>query len=177
VLRVLVCLLSLLLAPSVMANMDAVRALYLQAIDSKAGAEALEAALQGPEVANSPLLQGYLGTAKTLQAQHAFNPYTKYQLFCEGRNLLEAAIASSPDNAELRYLRFTIQENAPGFLGYNSNLQADKAAIFDFLAKADGNTGIFVMMRATMLASDVCTNAEKDALSAALPTTHNAGKY
>ncbi|CAF1687547.1 unnamed protein product [Didymodactylos carnosus] len=40
---------------------------------------------------------------------------------------MENAIARDTLDVEMRVLRYAIQSNAPGFLGYNSNLQNDKA--------------------------------------------------
>src|SRR5665213_3756036 len=45
------------------------------------------------------------------------SPITKLNLFKQGHKELEAAIKKEPDNAEFRFLRLIIQENAPGFLG------------------------------------------------------------
>lgn len=45
--------------------------------------------------------------------------------FKKGRILLEKEIEESPNNAEYRFLRITIQEQAPKILGYNKNLDQD----------------------------------------------------
>ena len=124
-------------------NVQEVRALYLEAIDSARGTDALVEVLEDLDLSDNPLLLGYLGSGHAMQAKHAFNPYVKYQLFTTGKGQLEAAIAADPDNAELRFLRFTVQENAPGFLGYNNDLAADKATMIDFLMETEPNTGIF----------------------------------
>jgi hypothetical protein len=50
----------------------------------------------------------------------------KLKAFKAGRVKLEAAIARESDNAEFRFLRLMIQENAPGILGYNDELEKDK---------------------------------------------------
>ena len=49
----------------------------------------------------------------------------KLSLFKEGRIKLEEAIDLEGENAEFRFLRIIIQENAPGFLGYNDQLETD----------------------------------------------------
>lgn len=59
-------------------------------------------------------------------ANHVFNPVTKLRYFNNGKSILENAIAKAPANTELRYLRLTIQLNAPSFLGYNKMIEADK---------------------------------------------------
>jgi hypothetical protein len=57
------------------------------------------------------------------------NPASKLKLFKQGRKLLEGAIAENPDNAEFRFLRLIIQENAPGVLGYRNDEQKDSEFI------------------------------------------------
>ena len=71
------------------------------------------------------LYKGYYGAVKIISAQYAFNPYTKWNLFTEGKNVLENAIKADKNNLELRYLRLTIQKNAPFFLGYSSDVDTD----------------------------------------------------
>ncbi|HEY4936492.1 MAG TPA: hypothetical protein VII44_07920 [Puia sp.] len=57
------------------------------------------------------------------------SPVTKLHLFKEGHKMLEAAIKKDPDNAEFRFLRLMIQENAPVILGYKNELQKDSEFI------------------------------------------------
>ena len=53
----------------------------------------------------------------------------KLKVFKEGREKLERMIAASSKNAEFRFLRLQIQENAPKILGYKKNLEEDKNVI------------------------------------------------
>lgn len=71
-------------------------------------------------------LQGYKGASTMIMAKHVFNPYSKIQYFNNGKVILEKAIQSDKNNIELRYLRYTIQRNAPSILNYNSNIEEDK---------------------------------------------------
>jgi len=50
-------------------------------------------------------------------------------LFKKGHELLENAIKEDPNNTEFRFLRLMIQENAPGFLGYNDSEEGDSEYI------------------------------------------------
>lgn len=68
-----------------------------------------------------------------MQAKHAFNPISKWNLFKDGKKILESAIASDPNNIELRYLRLTIQSNVPSFLGYSGKIETDKAFLLSKL--------------------------------------------
>jgi len=75
-----------------------------------------------------PLLvkQGYLAAAEMASAKYKFSPLSKLELFNSGKKKLENAIAADSNNLEIRYLRLTIQHNAPSFLGYNKNITSDK---------------------------------------------------
>jgi hypothetical protein len=57
------------------------------------------------------------------------SPPAKLHLFKEGHKMLEMAIRQDPDNAEFRFLRLLIQENAPGVLGYKNNEEMDSEII------------------------------------------------
>ncbi len=56
-------------------------------------------------------------------------PTSKLSSFKEGRNKLEAAIAKDSSNAEFRFLRLIMQENAPSFMRYSHNIENDKLLI------------------------------------------------
>ncbi|WP_099371356.1 hypothetical protein [Sphingobacterium sp. 1.A.5] len=78
---------------------------------------------------DSPINLGYLGGLQTIWANHVFNPINKLKTFKEGKNNIEKAIKLDPEKVELRFIRLSIQKNAPSFLGYNSNINSDKEFI------------------------------------------------
>ncbi len=84
---------------------------------------------------NNPLLFGYRGGATMLMAKHAFNPFSKLSYFKKGKLMLESAIKADLNNVELRFLRYTIQTNVPGFLNYNSDINLDRTFISQSLPK------------------------------------------
>jgi len=53
----------------------------------------------------------------------------KLEAFKNGREKLEKAIESDPDNGEYRFLRLMIQEHAPDMLGYNKSIEEDSAIV------------------------------------------------
>ena len=83
----------------------------------------------------SSVYLAYLGGYQTIWANHVFNPSSKLQTFNKGKKNIELAVKNAPDNFEIRYIRFSVQKNAPAFLGYNSHLKEDK----DFLVKNKKN--------------------------------------
>lgn len=56
-------------------------------------------------------------------------PIEKLNSFKTGKEYLETSIETAPTNVEYRMLRALIQENAPGFLKYNQNLEEDVAMV------------------------------------------------
>lgn len=67
----------------------------------------------------------YLGALKMKKAEHLKTPKDKLELFKVGKDLLEKAILKNGSNAEYRFLRLMIQENAPKVLKYNTKVQED----------------------------------------------------
>jgi len=83
----------------------------------------------------NPLILAYFGAIQTLKAKHAFNPFSKFSHLIYGLNRLEEAIERSPDNLEIRFIRFSILDHLPGFLGYSEEREADKENICRLLLK------------------------------------------
>jgi hypothetical protein len=71
----------------------------------------------------------FLGAMTMKKAGLGGSPTTKLSLFKQGHKMLEEAIKEDPDNAEYRFLRLMIQENAPGILGYKNDTEKDSEYI------------------------------------------------
>jgi hypothetical protein len=74
----------------------------------------------------------YVGALSMLKASFPASPATKLNLFKSGHKQLEAAIRKDSLNAEYRFLRLMIQENAPGMLHYKNDLGKDS----DYIRKS-----------------------------------------
>ena len=111
-----------------------VREMYKQAPAKESYCKQLLQDLK-PVNVQQPLLYGYKGCATMIMAKHAFNPLNKWSYFRKGKNMLEQAITKDPGNIELRYLRITVQSNAPGFLGYKDKINTDKQFIRDNIGR------------------------------------------
>lgn len=114
----------LLMAIPLFANID-LRNQFDKAIYSKSIAESLKKNLAQKNNL-TPLELGYLGAAKMVLAKHYFNPFNKLETFNEGRTDLDNALKKDKNNAELVFLRYSCSKNAPHFLNYYQNLDADK---------------------------------------------------
>ena len=115
-------------------DLNEVRASYSKAVlDKKICKKMIEELELSKE--KSVIALAYLGAYQTIWANHVFNPLSKLATFKKGKNNIELAISKEPENVEIRYIRFSVQKNAPSFLGYNSHLKEDK----DFLVKNKKN--------------------------------------
>jgi hypothetical protein len=75
---------------------------------------------------NSVEWQAYKIMTWFLKAREYYNPLNKLSAFNKGKEKLDSLLSININNVELRFLRYTIQENAPSFLGYNSKIDEDK---------------------------------------------------
>ncbi|MCZ2100184.1 MAG: hypothetical protein LC107_01440 [Chitinophagales bacterium] len=105
-------------------SLDDVRANYSQLATDKELCSELLAQLEKNKNQSATHL-AYLGSLQTIWANHTLNPATKLSTFNKGKKNIEAAIKKEPKNAELRFIRLSVQKNAPAFLGYQSNIKED----------------------------------------------------
>ena len=102
-----------------------IRSLFYGSVESSKNADYFMSYLDKLGDKDLPLVSGYKGMGYMLLAKHGYNPYTRLNNFYKGRELLDKAIVGAPLNMELRFLRMTVQMNAPFFLNYSSKLQED----------------------------------------------------
>ena len=136
------------------------RKLYYKASDSRKSAAEFFDVMKRLKNDSNPLLIGFTGMAYMIQAKYSYNPYTKLTSFNKGRYLLDKAVASSPGNLELRFLRFGVQTNAPEFLGYNAQIQSDKAMLLKGWKKIT-DPDLKVRIKNYMLQSNYCNDNER----------------
>jgi len=86
-----------------------------------------------------PVLICYKGAAQMLKAKNAVNPISKLSFFKRGKMLIEQGLMKDTTCVESHFIRFTIQHNLPGFLGYNQNLNMDSTMIADALPEMSDN--------------------------------------
>lgn len=143
------------------------RELYQKASSGKTAAKSLNSKLSVRNYSDQPVMKGYQGASFAIMAEYGFNPFEKLKLFKTGTAILEEAIHAENENWELRYIRFTVQDGSPSFLGYRHKLREDKSylmkALPDALEKPDE---AFIARKAVeyLLASGEVTDTEKDEL-------------
>lgn len=137
-----------------------VRMLYYKAASGKIATERFSDAMQTVPASAEATFLAYKGMSLMLKAKYGFNVYSKWNNFSRGKAFIETAVSKEPLNAEVRFLRFCAQTNAPSFLGYDDNIDADKQmllASWNALADADLKERI----RKYMASSEYCNAEEK----------------
>lgn len=143
-------------------SLSQVRSLYQRASEEeKAGKKLLKLTEEYDE--ENPVFLGYYGAAHMMMAKHVINPFSKMSHFNKGKKLYTRAIGSAPENIELRFLRFAVQSEAPGFLGYKENLEEDKNFLLSHIQKVS-DPELYKMIVEYLLDSKSLSTSEKEKL-------------
>ena len=121
-------------------TLEEARKNYYECTRDKQTCELLFSRLSESHSENNTVLNGYYGAVAANLANHTREPAQKIRLFNLGRRLLENAILSDSLNLELRFLRFSIQENCPPTLHYSSQITADKTFIIKNMGSASSRS-------------------------------------
>lgn len=115
-------------------SIEEARRLYPDAMEDASKTDILHQKLSDISLEDESVLYGYKGATYTLKAKHAKAIRDKKTFFKEGVAIIEASIAAEPDNIELRFIRLSVQENAPKILKYRDKIEVDKKYILAHLA-------------------------------------------
>ena len=107
-------------------DLHQIRGLYHRAAEVKQDALQLNHLMSQVNTSAAPVLICYKGANEMIQAKYALNPITKLDQFNKGKELIKKAFSRDTLNLEMRFIRFSIQNNLPSFLGYRDNLDQDK---------------------------------------------------
>jgi hypothetical protein len=66
------------------------------------------------------VIKAYNGAAYTILADCLKSPFNKLKNFNRGKKLIDEAVADDPENPEIRFIRFMVQDGAPSFLDYDN---------------------------------------------------------
>jgi len=78
------------------------------------------------------VLLAYKGASIIIVAKFRKKASEKVNAFKEGAKLIEQAVNADPENIEIRLIRISIQENAPGIVKYKKNILDDKSFILKY---------------------------------------------
>jgi len=105
----------------------------------RSGASGLYNLLRAKDLTKDPVMLAYRGAALAASAGSAQGVWAKLECFNNGKSEIEKAVELKPLNVEVRFLRLATQVNAPGFLGYASEVKNDRAMIINSLLNIPGN--------------------------------------
>lgn len=103
------------------------------------GALKLYKSLENSDLSKDPILLAYRGAASAASAGSVNGVRKKLDYFNRGKNELEKAVVMKHLDAEIRFLRFATQVNAPGFLGYTGDIKNDKAFMIQLFRSVNAN--------------------------------------
>ena len=118
-------------------NLSVVREMFYRAVESEASLDSLDSYLNNGNSEKDPDMSAVLlaGAAESLKAKYTFWPFSKLSFLKTGVKIMSEAVDKSPDNLEIRFLRFSVLHHVPGFLGFGGFLNADAAKIVDLLTR------------------------------------------
>ena len=132
---------------------------YLKASENKEYAEKLKTFTQSK--INFPLLKAYNGVALAILAKHSWNPYTKLENVKSGLKNINEAVSSQNSDLEIRFLRFSVEENIPSVVPFTSHINEDKKFL---LKNWNKNHEFYSTMCAYLKKSSQFTEEEKKKL-------------
>ncbi len=110
-------------------DLKEIRTLYPKAVENADATTKLDAELAKVNSSSKSALVAYKGAVSTVKAKFAKKKSEKKDFFKTGVSLIESAVKAEPSNIEIRYIRISVQENSPKFLGYHKNIEEDKKFI------------------------------------------------
>jgi len=120
-------------------TIEEVRELFFTMDMSDDGALKLYKTIENADLSKNAVFLAYRGAASAAAAGSASGVRKKLEFFNRGKGEIEKAVGLKPLDAEIRFLRLATQVNAPGFLGYSSDIKSDKSLIINTLLVVPAN--------------------------------------
>lgn len=153
-------------ADSTLYNISELRGQYVKASKEEAAAKHFHKKMSAYED-NDPVVLAYKAASEAVMAKYVWNPYSKLKQLKAANAIFEDAVALDKDNAEIRFLRFTVEHYVPRYLNLSAHVEEDKKLIIDSLkAYPDSNLSkpLARSMRDFLLSKDHCSEEEKKIL-------------
>ena len=88
----------------------------------------------------TPVLVGYHAAATAIMTRTTWNWFRKLDYLKESRKLFIQAVEKDPKNVEIRFLRITVEDRIPFYLGYSDHMDEDKEIIMKYLDTYDSQS-------------------------------------
>lgn len=144
---------------------EQIRILYGRAAEKKTYAQQLEKLLKSaeeinPDNNNNLWIEAYKAALEGVKAYWAFLPLSKLNHLQKSQRKFETAIKKDPNNAEMRFLRITIEINIPTALGIKTHQKEDMAVIIQNIATTDINNNLKSEIIQFLLQNVSCTSEQ-----------------
>lgn len=139
-------------------NIGEIRSVFLKAGSEQSSAEQLKTITAS---GTDALTKAYHGAAYAILAKHRSNPVKKLELLKTGLNLINSAVLLNAADSEIRFIRFSVEDNIPAFVPFSSHLEADKAMLLKNLNPAQP---MYASIKAYLLKSGRLSSVEKAAI-------------
>jgi hypothetical protein len=136
-------------------ELNSARAYFQSGRDNKASAEKLQKLTQGKE---SAILKAYNGGSLAILAKHQTNPLKKLDYLKKGLAIINNAVLLDAAEIEIRFVRFAVEENIPGFISFTSHVESDKKMLLNNLNPTHSN---YTMIKSYLLNSTKISETEK----------------
>ncbi|HCN49021.1 MAG TPA: hypothetical protein DIT10_07995 [Chryseobacterium sp.] len=140
-------------------DIETLRSSYAKANESNANTESFIETAEKQSGSDAVTL-GYKAAAKIMEAK--VSKSNRKALVKTGATSLEGIIKSNPNNAELRLIRLSVQENIPKIVGYRGSLKDDKAFLLSNYSKQ--NAALKNYIKRFAMQSKTITEAERATL-------------
>jgi hypothetical protein len=140
-----------------------IRKLYATVVLSESNAKDLASKLSDVTKEDNKTIYAYKGASIAIMAKFKKEIAEKARNFKEGAKMVEFALASEPNNIEIRLIRLSIQEKAPKILKYYSNKTEDKNFLLDHYNEQSGNLKLYI--KNFILQSKSFSTAEKQTIN------------
>ncbi len=121
------------------------RDLYIEASFERVKANKLYELTKNSSIESSYKKFTYHAIAILLQSKFSINPIDKHKSFREGKELLEMVIGQYPEDIELRFLRFCVQDGTPAILDYKQGMEEDNKFIKNNISTSSEELQQFIM--------------------------------
>ena len=137
--------------------------MYSSVVISENNAKEFASKLADIAKEDNKTLVAYKGASIVIMSRYKKEISDKSKKFKEGAKMIEFAVASEPDNIEIRLVRLSIQEKAPKIVNYNKNKKEDKNFLLDHYKEQSGNLKAHI--KNFMLQSKSFSPAEKQTIN------------
>jgi hypothetical protein len=125
-------------------SLTEVRKLYIDASFEESAAVKLFDLTKNSSIETDYLQFSYNAVSQMLQSKFAINPFVKLKAFNDGKEQLEKVIKQYPQDIELRFLRFCVQDGTPAILDYKLNMKEDSQFIENKISKSSKELQTFI---------------------------------